>query len=96
MGVPVGFDRLYSTHHLQHFTNRSLEALLGRAGLQKVRSHHGSVPLRALDLPVLPLVRPLFMAGVKAVFTIGDLFGLSYLQTIMAKRPSLTEQTGSA
>ena len=86
VGVPVGFNRLYSAHHLHHFTNKSLVRLLARAGLQVQRTLHHSVPLKALDLPVSPLVRPLFLAGVKTVFSVGDLVGLSYLQTIMVQR----------
>jgi 2-polyprenyl-3-methyl-5-hydroxy-6-metoxy-1,4-benzoquinol methylase len=88
MGIPVGFNRLYSAHHLQHFTHRSLIRLLERTNLVVRRSLHSSVPLKALDLPVSPLVRPLFLGAVKAVFSIGDLLGLSYLQTIMAERPA--------
>ena len=86
LGVPVGFDRLYSAHHLHHFTHKSLVTLLERSGLQARRTLHHSVPLKALDLPVSPIARPLFLAGVKAVFTAGDLVGLSYLQTIMVQR----------
>lgn len=86
VGMPVGFNRLYSAHHLHHFTNKSLVSLLARAGLQVQRSLHHSVPLKALDLPVSPLFRPLFLAGVKTVFSVGDLVGLSYLQTIMVQR----------
>ena len=85
-GVPVGFNRLYSAHHLHHFTNKSLVKLLARAGLDVQTTLHHSVPLKALDLPVSPLARPLFLAGVKTVFSVGDLLGLSYLQTIMVRR----------
>lgn len=88
LGVSVGFDRLYSAHHLNHFTHRSLVTLLERAGFRAVRSLHCSVPLKALDLPVSPLLRPIFKAGVKTIFSAGDLFGLSYLQTIMVEKSS--------
>jgi 2-polyprenyl-3-methyl-5-hydroxy-6-metoxy-1,4-benzoquinol methylase len=86
LGVPVGFNRLYSAHHLHHFTHRSLVTLLERNGLHLHRTLHHSVPLQALDLPVSPIARPLFLAGVKAVFTAGDMIRLSYLQTIVAQR----------
>lgn len=86
LGAPVGFNRLYSAHHLHHFTNKSLVRLLARSGLQVRRTLHHSVPLKALDLPVSHLVRPLFLAGVKTVFSLGDLIGLSYLQTMMVHR----------
>jgi 2-polyprenyl-3-methyl-5-hydroxy-6-metoxy-1,4-benzoquinol methylase len=88
LGMPVGFNRLYSAHHLHHFTHRSLVRLLERSGLNLLGSLHHSVPLKALDLPVSPLVRPIFLAGVKTVFIAGDLIRLSYLQTIIAQRPS--------
>jgi hypothetical protein len=60
--------------------------LLDRTGLRMVSSLHQSVPMNALDLPVSKLARPFFMAAVKAVFAIGDLFGLSYVQTVMVER----------
>ena len=85
-GIPVGFNRLYSAHHLHHFTHKSLVTLLERTGLQLRRSLHHSVPLRALDIPVSPIARPLLLAGIKAIFSAGDLVGLSYLQTIMVQR----------
>ncbi len=87
-GISVAFDRLYSSHHLQHFTHRSLVSLLENAGFQVRRSHHHSVPLKALDLPVSPLARPVFLAAVGLLFAAGDLTRLSYLQTIMAVRPA--------
>ena len=86
LGVPVGFNRLYSAHHLHHFTHQSLMCLLKRSGLKVRQCLHHSVPLKALDLPVSPLVRPLFLTAVKAIFITGDLLDLSYLQTIMAVR----------
>lgn len=86
LGMPVGFNRLYSAHHLHHFTHKSLVTLLERANLTFRKSLHSSVPLKALDLPVSPILRPLFLGGVKTVFSIGDLVGLSYLQTIIVER----------
>ena len=51
LGISTAFSRLYSAHHLHHFTSKSLAQLLERNGLtvQKKLSH--SVPLRAIDVP---------------------------------------------
>ena len=86
VGVPVAFNRLYSAHHQHHFTTKSLARLLEDNGLHVRQTHHHSVPLRALDLPVSPVARPLFMAAVASLFAVGDLTRLSYLQTVVAER----------
>lgn len=86
VGVPVAFNRLYSAHHRHHFTKRSLARLLEKNGLRVRQTLHHSVPLRALDLPVSPVARPLFMAAVASLFAAGDLAHLSYLQTVVAER----------
>lgn len=86
-GMPVAFNRLYSAHHLHHFTSKSLSRLLEARGLRCVDTLHHSVPLKALDLPVPGIVRPFFMAAVAILLAVGNMTKLSYLQTILAKRP---------
>jgi 2-polyprenyl-3-methyl-5-hydroxy-6-metoxy-1,4-benzoquinol methylase len=86
--VPVAFNRLYSAHHLHHFTARSLAHLLEKKGLRVRRTLHHNVPLRALDMPpVSPLVRPLFVAAVASLFAAGSLTHRSFLQTVVVERP---------
>jgi 2-polyprenyl-3-methyl-5-hydroxy-6-metoxy-1,4-benzoquinol methylase len=86
LGISVAFNRLYSSHHLHHFTNKSLVRLLENNDLRVQQTFHHSVPLKALDLPVAPLVAPLLLSAVKVLFEVGNLTGHSYLQTLVAVR----------
>jgi 2-polyprenyl-3-methyl-5-hydroxy-6-metoxy-1,4-benzoquinol methylase len=88
LGVPVAFNRLYSSHHLHHFTARSLAELLERKGLRLRKTHAHGVPLRALDMPpVSKLARPVFVAAVASLFAAGKLARRSFLQTVIVERP---------
>ena len=86
VGVPVAFNRLYSAHHLHHFTTKSLAQLLEENGLRVRETLHHNVPLKALDLPVSPVARPLFLAAVASLFAAGKVTHQSYLQTVVAER----------
>jgi 2-polyprenyl-3-methyl-5-hydroxy-6-metoxy-1,4-benzoquinol methylase len=88
LGVPVAFNRLYSAHHVQHFTTRSLARLLESKGLRLRKIHHHGVPLRALDMPpVAPAVRPLLVGAVASLFAAGKVTRRSFLQTVVVERP---------
>jgi hypothetical protein len=85
--MPLAFNRLYSAHHLNHFTTRSLADLFVRSGFHVVDTLHHSVPLQAIDVPVKnPIARPLFLAVAAMLLALGDAIGHSYLQTIVAVR----------
>jgi len=88
LGMSMAFDRLYSAHHLQHFTHKSLTRLLERNGLRVQETLHHSVPVRAIDVPVENAFRPAFVAAAAMLLAVGDLTGRSYLQTIVSTRPS--------
>jgi 2-polyprenyl-3-methyl-5-hydroxy-6-metoxy-1,4-benzoquinol methylase len=88
IGMTIAFDRLYSAHHLHHFSTKSFEQVLARNGLRVRNRLDQSMPVRAIDVPgTSPLVRPIFFAGAAALLTLGDWIGLSFLQTIVAVRP---------
>lgn len=89
LGISVAFDRLYSVHHLHHFTAGSLQRLLQEQGLQIEQVHHHNAPLKAIDLPVSnALSAAILKLGVAAAFAGGRLFESTYLQTVVAKAPS--------
>src|SRR6516165_8460369 len=52
LGASIVFNRVYSAHHLHHFTKRSLGELLERNGLRVEARLGHSVPIRAIDMPV--------------------------------------------
>lgn len=84
IGIPLAFNRLYSRHHLHHFTPVSLRTVLETSGL-KVRAHiMHNAPLQAMDLPVHnPAADAILRAGVWAVFAAGTLTSKTYMQTAM-------------
>ena len=83
----TAFNRLYSTHHLHHFTERSLRSLLESAGISVRKVHRTNAPLRAVDVPTSnKLVRQLMWAGVAAIFLLGSVTRSAYLQTMVGTR----------
>lgn len=87
VGVPLAFNRLYSAHHLHHFTRRSLRHLLERAGFEVRSQFSHNAPLEAIDIPVkTPAVERVFRAGMWIIVHLGEWTGKSYLQTIICER----------
>lgn len=87
VGITGPARRLYSPHHLHHFTGTSLRATLGKAGLKVVATHHHNVPLAAVDIPGSnTVVRAIYALGVAGIFTLGWMTGRTYLQTVIAVR----------
>jgi 2-polyprenyl-3-methyl-5-hydroxy-6-metoxy-1,4-benzoquinol methylase len=84
LGVPLAFDRLYSRHHLHHFTRASLLRLLESCGL-KVSQHilHNS-PVKAVDLPVQSrMADAALRIMVGGVCGAGYVLSKGYLQTVI-------------
>lgn len=94
-GMPIAFNRLYSVHHLHHFTMNSLAQLLGGNGLPIARTLHHSIPIQAVDVPIKNIfVRHLFLGAAAVLLALGDVTGRSYLQTVVAIRPVASVSTG--
>jgi 2-polyprenyl-3-methyl-5-hydroxy-6-metoxy-1,4-benzoquinol methylase len=87
IGVTTAFDRLYSKHHIHHFTARSLEKLLTSHGLEvKERIFHNA-PLAAIDIPSSnALVDGVLRTAMWGICLAGDLTNTSYLQTMICWR----------
>ena len=82
LGIELAFNRLYSRHHLHHFTRRSLCRVLESGGLKVSKQIMHNAPLRAMDLPVKNSVMEAFVrAGVWAVFLAGGITSKTYQQT---------------
>lgn len=62
-GIRVAYERLHHHHHLQHYSNESLKALLTRNNLELVRSSNHNFPLAALDVPRSSKIVELFYRG---------------------------------
>jgi 2-polyprenyl-3-methyl-5-hydroxy-6-metoxy-1,4-benzoquinol methylase len=84
MGIPLAFNRLYSRHHLHHFTPKSLRTLLEACGLTISDHIMHNAPLMAMDLPVRnPVADAVLRAGVWVIFTAGSATSKTYLQTVV-------------
>ena len=89
VGIPLAFNRLYSVHHLHHFTRASLSNLLADNGCI-VREHWDhNAPVGAMDLPVRSLwLDSILRIGLRALWVAGKATRRSYLQTIVCSVPS--------
>ena len=86
-GVVTPAARLYSSHHLQHFTVNSLRSSLERAGLEIMSTRNHNPPFAAIDFPSNNFIkRFVFAAGLTGLLFLGSLSGMAYLQTVFARR----------
>lgn len=88
IGVPSVFIRLYDPHHINHFSKESLERLLTKDGLFKLKKiiDHNT-PLAAIDVPASnPAMKWAMKLGVAAVFFVGKITKKAYLQTIVVTK----------
>lgn len=87
VGFPLAFDRLYSCHHIHHFSRRSLAKLLEQEGLRLEGAILHDAPLAAIDIPVSSRAGALLLRlSVAAVFTLGRITRRTYLQTAVCRK----------
>jgi 2-polyprenyl-3-methyl-5-hydroxy-6-metoxy-1,4-benzoquinol methylase len=81
------FDRLYSSHHLNHFNISSLRRLVEANGLSVSKTLRHNVPLSALDMGAGSWFgKRILRIGVWGTFTVGVLTGTTYQQTIVCRK----------
>ena len=89
LGFKSVFNRLYSAHHLNHFSVKSLRCLLETAGMEVQKVHQHNSPLAAVDLPKsLTPVRWLVLGAVAVVFALGKMMSMCLSQTVIARPKS--------
>jgi 2-polyprenyl-3-methyl-5-hydroxy-6-metoxy-1,4-benzoquinol methylase len=82
----AAYRRLYSPHHLQHYSRRSIREILVRSGfeIQEHRCHN--YPLRAVDVPAAGrLVELVYRAFVGVVFLVSEPLGLGIEHTVFCR-----------
>jgi 2-polyprenyl-3-methyl-5-hydroxy-6-metoxy-1,4-benzoquinol methylase len=85
-GVGFAFDRLYSSHHLNHFSRNSLHKLLGKAGIAIEESFTHNFPKAAVDFESRGVVADFLIRNVVFIlFLAGQIFQLSFLQTVVGR-----------
>jgi SAM-dependent methyltransferase len=96
VGYAAAYERLYSRHHLNHFSVRTLRRLLEASGLAVIRTYHHNIPVAAVDLPPAgPMKRSVWRSGVLVAFGLGRLMRATFLQTVVCRVP-LIEGLGRA
>lgn len=88
MGRSAAYDRLYSRHHLNHFSVATLRRLLEHHDLVVEKVIHHNLPLSAVDLPPAgPATKLVWSAGVRTMFGLGSLMRRTFLQTMICQVP---------
>lgn len=87
VGYSVPLKRLYSKHHLNHFTRASLMRLLERQRLSTVQVLRHNSPMAAVDIPqTSALSAGILRTGVWVAFQLGHLTRRTMLQTVVSKK----------
>jgi SAM-dependent methyltransferase len=90
-GFSLPFNRLYSKHHLQHFTRQSLSRLFSRHGCIVEQHWDHNAPIKAMDLPVSSQAADaLLRLGLCVLWGAGRVLRRSYLQTLICRVPEPT------
>jgi 2-polyprenyl-3-methyl-5-hydroxy-6-metoxy-1,4-benzoquinol methylase len=95
VGIPLAFNRLYSRHHLHHFTRKSLHQLMSGNGFAVEQHWDHNAPIEAMDLPVKSRTADFILrAGLRLVWGAGKVTGRSYLQTVVCRVASAGSTSG--
>jgi 2-polyprenyl-3-methyl-5-hydroxy-6-metoxy-1,4-benzoquinol methylase len=84
---PAPFNRLYSHHHLHHYTRASLNELMKKSGLKICAHESHNFPLAAVDFPSKGAIADkMQLGGIALLFGLGSFFNIAFLQTIVCER----------
>jgi len=87
VGMRDSFDRLYSVHHLQHFSNASLRRVLEGGGFKLDSISNHNYPMNAVDVPTEGLLPVwLYRFAVRCIFGVSWLLGQGMHQTVVCRR----------
>jgi len=87
VGIHTAHDRLYSHHHIQHYTNKSLRTLMVMNGFDILWEKKHNYPIKAVDVPESNfLIEKMNKFLVWLIFLASEPFGYGMLQTILCRR----------
>lgn len=90
VGIHTPHDRLYSLHHLQHFTNQSLKKLVEMNGFDILLRKNHNYSMESVDVPESSfLIEKMYKSLVWLIFLLSSAFGCGTLQTIVCKKKSI-------
>jgi 2-polyprenyl-3-methyl-5-hydroxy-6-metoxy-1,4-benzoquinol methylase len=86
LGFQLPFNRLYSSHHIHHFSEASLRALLVSEGLSVEKAISYNPKLAAVDIPAPNrAVNLALRAAVGGLFVLGSIANRCYLQVLICR-----------
>jgi len=86
-GLKIPMERLYDKHHLNHFSNNSLEYLHKKNSLNIIEKPYIEWPMNAVDLPKNNLLmKIIYKLALYVLFICEKISGKGILQTILAKK----------
>lgn len=81
------FLRLYDPHHLNHFSNKSLKKVFLQNGFSIVKIINTPVTMKQVDYPYDNFIKKYFFYfGIFLIVKLQNLFGFSWIQTIVLKK----------
>ncbi len=87
VGIRVLYDRLYSSHHINHYSNNSLRKLIAMSGFEVMLQKNHNYSIRSVDVPKANFfIEKMYKFSVWLVFLTPSLFGCEYLQTIACRK----------
>jgi len=86
IGLSAAYRRLYSRHHVQHYSKRSIREVLVRTGFEVVKHQCHNYPLRAVDVPATgPVMEWAYRVFVGGVFLVSDPLGMGIEHTVFCR-----------
>jgi 2-polyprenyl-3-methyl-5-hydroxy-6-metoxy-1,4-benzoquinol methylase len=80
-GIEAPYDRLYTTHHIQCFSNKSLKLLMKMNGLETVMHHRHNHSVAAVDYPEAdPATMAIYKAAIRCIFAASNLCDSGIMQ----------------
>lgn len=76
IGIHAAYDRIYSSHHINHFTNQSLKILMEMNGFDVLLQKNYNRPMRAVDVPESNFfIEKIYKVLVWVIFLLSSIFG---------------------
>lgn len=87
LGIHMAYNRVYSHHHLQHYTNQSIKKLMEMNGFKVSLQKNHNRPMKAVDVPGNNfLIQKIYKSLVWTIFLLSGVFGSGIDQIIVCKK----------
>ena len=87
IGIKTPFIRLYDTHHLNHFSKKSLNKFIYKNKFKIVRRIDTPISMKQIDYPYSNVFTKYFLyTALYIILKIEKIFNMSWLQTVIFKK----------